>query len=194
MWFLFLAEDEGFDFIKVSPPSSYETKWPYAHTHPGAFVRPWILPRAKNCLPALNFCTSLRTGAALSNPSPAKGKPTPFGVGFFLAEDEGFDLIMVSPPSSRRRATVRRTVAFKYVRIPIRCKKHPTTNAVGCFLAEDEGFEPPQTESESGVLPLHKSSIARDNMDIIQPFPKMSSTFFKFCNFYFGERFSPPRF
>ena len=26
-------------------------------------------------------------------------------------------------------------------------------------LAEDEGFEPPQTESESGVLPLHKSSI-----------------------------------
>ena len=25
------------------------------------------------------------------------------------------------------------------------------------FLAEDEGFEPPQTESESGVLPLHKS-------------------------------------
>ena len=28
-------------------------------------------------------------------------------------------------------------------------------------LAEDEGFEPPQTESESGVLPLHKSSICR---------------------------------
>ena len=26
------------------------------------------------------------------------------------------------------------------------------------FMAEDEGFEPPQTESESGVLPLHKSS------------------------------------
>lgn len=25
------------------------------------------------------------------------------------------------------------------------------------FMAEDEGFEPPQTESESGVLPLHKS-------------------------------------
>ena len=23
------------------------------------------------------------------------------------------------------------------------------------FLAEDEGFEPPRTESESGVLPLH---------------------------------------
>ena len=28
-------------------------------------------------------------------------------------------------------------------------------------LAEDEGFEPPQTESESGVLPLHKSSMQR---------------------------------
>ena len=25
------------------------------------------------------------------------------------------------------------------------------------LMAEDEGFEPPQTESESGVLPLHKS-------------------------------------
>ena len=29
------------------------------------------------------------------------------------------------------------------------------------ILAEDEGFEPPQTESESGVLPLHKSSMYR---------------------------------
>ena len=29
----------------------------------------------------------------------------------------------------------------------------------GCFLAGDEGFEPPQTESESGVLPLHKSPV-----------------------------------
>ena len=38
-------------------------------------------------------------------------------------------------------------------------KKSPTALAVGDFLAEDEGFEPPQTESESGVLPLHKSSI-----------------------------------
>ena len=27
------------------------------------------------------------------------------------------------------------------------------------LMAEDEGFEPPQTESESGVLPLHKSSM-----------------------------------
>ena len=28
-------------------------------------------------------------------------------------------------------------------------------------MAGDEGFEPPQTESESGVLPLHKSPICR---------------------------------
>ena len=26
-------------------------------------------------------------------------------------------------------------------------------------MAGDEGFEPPQTESESGVLPLHKSPL-----------------------------------
>ena len=32
------------------------------------------------------------------------------------------------------------------------------------FMAEDEGFEPPQTESESGVLPLHKSSKSSDNL------------------------------
>ena len=37
-------------------------------------------------------------------------------------------------------------------------KKSPIAYAIGDFLAEDEGFEPPQTESESGVLPLHKSS------------------------------------
>ena len=36
-------------------------------------------------------------------------------------------------------------------------KRHP--NGWRFLLAEDEGFEPPQTESESGVLPLHKSSI-----------------------------------
>lgn len=46
--------------------------------------------------------------------------------------------------------------AFRLVRTPIHAiKKAPTTNVVGAFLAEDEGFEPPRTESESGVLPLH---------------------------------------
>lgn len=34
-------------------------------------------------------------------------------------------------------------------------KKHRYLNRHLCFLAEDEGFEPPRTESESGVLPLH---------------------------------------
>ena len=43
-------------------------------------------------------------------------------------------------------------------------KKSPTAKAVRRFLAEDEGFEPPQTESESGVLPLHKSSKSLDNL------------------------------
>ena len=42
--------------------------------------------------------------------------------------------------------------------IPIMIKS-PTTNVVELLMAEDEGFEPPQTESESGVLPLHKSSM-----------------------------------
>ena len=48
-------------------------------------------------------------------------------------------------------------------RIPIRGqKKKHTRMGVLLFLAEDEGFEPPQTESESGVLPLHKSSKRND--------------------------------
>ena len=59
-----------------------------------------------------------------------------------------------------RAALVR--AAFKLVRIPHISKiKSPTTDVVGLLMAEDEGFEPPQTESESGVLPLHKSSIER---------------------------------
>ena len=37
--------------------------------------------------------------------------------------------------------------------------KNPWKLSFSRVLAEDEGFEPPQTESESGVLPLHKSSI-----------------------------------
>ena len=60
----------------------------------------------------------------------------------------------------RRMATVHWTVAFKWVRIPHDCnKKCRYPKGYLHFLAEDEGFEPPQTESESGVLPLHKSSI-----------------------------------
>lgn len=39
-------------------------------------------------------------------------------------------------------------------------KKSTVIRTTTVDLAEDEGFEPPQTESESGVLPLHKSSIS----------------------------------
>ena len=46
-------------------------------------------------------------------------------------------------------------------------KRKATPNGVAFFLAEDEGFEPPQTESESGVLPLHKSSMRGTKMIIL---------------------------
>ncbi len=35
----------------------------------------WTLPRAKNCSPALNFYTSLRTGVALSSPCCCQKRP-----------------------------------------------------------------------------------------------------------------------
>lgn len=41
--------------------------------------------------------------------------------------------------------------------IPRSIIKNPATTMVA-GLAADEGFEPSQTESESGVLPLHKSA------------------------------------
>ena len=52
-------------------------------------------------------------------------------------------------------------------------------------LAGDEGFEPPQTESESGVLPLHKSSVSHGTVRIIPDISKMSSIIFLFFNFLF---------
>ena len=61
-------------------------------------------------------------------------------------------------------------------RIPIRWQKEKPHRMVWFFfLAEDEGFEPPQTESESGVLPLHKSS--KRNDIIIRTSLKKSSVF-----------------
>ena len=57
------------------------------------------------------------------------------------------------------RATCHRQVAFYRFESPLCNKKYGYPNGYPYFLAEDEGFEPPQTESESGVLPLHKSSI-----------------------------------
>ncbi len=62
--------------------------------HPimGALARPWILPRAKNSPPDC-FYTSVRTGAALSNPifSSANKKATLLG-GFFIGGGEGIRL------------------------------------------------------------------------------------------------------
>ena len=57
--------------------------------------------------------------------------------------------------------------------------KKTDTHAGICFLAEDEGFEPPQTESESGVLPLHKSSVCGTSI-IISNFLEKSSVFLYF--------------
>ena len=68
----------------------------------------------------------------------------------------------------------------------IRQKEKPHRMVWLSFLAEDEGFEPPQTESESGVLPLHKSS---KNDVIIRSFSKLSSVFKKY--FYSQGNFSP---
>ena len=120
------AAVEGFESFY---PTMQKAKWSCAHTHSGAFARPWILPRTKKCPPD-TFCTRVRTGAALSTPisSSANNKSYPFG--WLL------------------------------------------------LLAEDEGFEPPQTESESGVLPLHKSSIA-GTFVIILTFSEKSRSFLK---------------
>ena len=43
---------------------------------PDASKRSWILPRAKKCPPD-TFCTSVRTGAALSNPSSSSATKSP---------------------------------------------------------------------------------------------------------------------
>ena len=53
------------------------------------------------------------------------------------------------------------------------------------FMAEDEGFEPPQTESESGVLPLHKSSIFPWGTLLLYPiFRKCQGQFLEFPGFF----------
>ena len=61
-----------------------------------------------------------------------------------LVEMEGFEQINVAFPSSRKRADVRRTSAFKWVQISsIGAKNTHTSGGVWVFLAEMEGFEPP---------------------------------------------------
>ena len=81
----------------------------------------------------------------------------------FLAEEGGSDLHFL-PCGKRRKDSLRQAVASNsppdccdcILRIPHHSKiKNPPTDVVGFLMAEDEGFEPPRTESESGVLPLH---------------------------------------
>ena len=76
---------------------------------------------------------------------------------FLLAEDEGFDLIKVSPPSRPAASgSPPDCRIFDRSNPHIRIKQNSPSFRMSCFvLAEDEGFEPPRTESESGVLPLH---------------------------------------
>ena len=70
---------------------------------------------------------------------------------FYLAAGEGFE---PSAPSALRDAIK----IFVRLRIPPYITKSKTAHPLGglFYLAAGEGFEPSQTESESGVLPLHK--------------------------------------
>ena len=52
-------------------------------------LRTTISSQAKNCSPALNFCTSLRTGAALSSPSVYKKFQTPEWVSGIFGTPKG---------------------------------------------------------------------------------------------------------
>ena len=56
---------------------------------PDAVFLLWTLPRAKNCSPALNFYTSVRTGAALSSPSVYKKFQTPEWVSGIFGTPKG---------------------------------------------------------------------------------------------------------
>jgi hypothetical protein len=61
-------------------------------------------------------------------------------VGAFFAM-EGFDLIIVLPPSSRRQAPVNRTVAFLSVQIPhLHFVKKKTNPVWGGILLSDGGI------------------------------------------------------
>ena len=79
-------------------------------------------------------------------------------------------------------------------RIPIRQKEKPHRMVWFFFLAEDEGFEPPQTESESGVLPLHKSSMLRTTSILYSLFLKCQALFSNSVFFLFGRDLRPSRF
>ena len=57
-------------------------------------------------------------------------------------------------------------------------------------MAAGEGFEPSQTESESGVLPLHKPAVFRRTLSIIASSRKMSIAKRKFIQNIFIGRIS----
>ena len=82
--------------------------------------------------------------------------------------------------------------AFRWVRIPHIGKiktRYPDGYLV--FMAEDEGFEPPQTESESGVLPLHKSSIRLAHISLYARRGKSQALFAKVSEIFPGKLILP---
>ncbi len=71
------------------------------------------------------------------------------GVGTGDSRAEGPSAIRINRQKSKHSADRGGVLAYK---------RKPGNHMIAGFpLAGDEGFEPPQTESESGVLPLHKS-------------------------------------
>lgn len=71
------------------------------------------------------------------------------GVGTGDSRAEGMSAIRINRQKSKHSADRGGVLAYK---------RKPGNHMIAGFpLAGDEGFEPPQTESESGVLPLHKS-------------------------------------
>lgn len=68
---------------------------------------------------------------------------------YWSEADEGPSAIRINRQKSKHSADRGGVLAYK---------RKPGNHMIAGFpLAGDEGFEPPQTESESGVLPLHKS-------------------------------------
>ena len=108
-----------------------------------------------------NWCDrmrdSIKANCLVSTPIPSKV--------LAILSDEGFDLHFC--PQGRNQCSHQflnwwqqlstgqlHLDGFESLTNPMQIKI-PTTFVVGILMAEDEGFEPPQTESESGVLPLH---------------------------------------
>ena len=65
-------------------------------------------------------------------------------------DDIGLDYIKERSPSSRRTATVHRTVAFRRVRVHIATKKKNHTKWCGFFVVDDIGLEPMTFRTSSG--------------------------------------------